>query len=281
MLFTRRSLAKLGSLLLPSEADAANVPWSNTTDFPALGVPAGTEQLVGFKPGSNFKTPIMSPLPFFGHQTQTPWVRPSLAAFSSWINQTDGSANAPTTAVATDNANGLPLVIKAGSDSTTANSAITALMKPIGAPPWTITVAVAGFTLTGGTKGSTANGQFLPLILHDSGGKIEPVYWAPSDGASFFQTYQYPSSALGTAPAASNGALSTIPDYFVWCQVVNDGVNLTYNTGPDGFIFDTFYIEPVASYLGTIDKVGFGIDRVVAAGPTNPIFMLLWHWVQT
>jgi len=39
-------------------AIAANVPWSNSTDFPLLGTPSGTENLVGFKTGANFKVPL-------------------------------------------------------------------------------------------------------------------------------------------------------------------------------------------------------------------------------
>jgi hypothetical protein len=37
---------------------AANVKWSNSASFPLLGTPDGSENLVGFKTGANFKTPL-------------------------------------------------------------------------------------------------------------------------------------------------------------------------------------------------------------------------------
>jgi hypothetical protein len=79
-----------------------------------------------------------SPLPFFGNQTNTPWVRPSLSTFSTWLNQTDAGSHVadPSTASATDNPNGLPLVIRGGTDGDT--NILTGLLKPVaGPPPWT------------------------------------------------------------------------------------------------------------------------------------------------
>lgn len=226
-----------------------------------------------------------SPLPFFGNQTNTAWVRPSLSTFSTWHNQTDAGSNVadPSTASATDNPNGLPLVIRGGTDGDT--NILTGLLKPVASPPpWTITVALAGFTnVADGSPG------FSPIILYDTvHDKAETFRWdaswaGPYGGA--VKVEQWTGTTPGTRSVVSGNTYGfQFLDYFAWFRVTNDGVNLTYYMSPDGLLFEEIYSEPSGSFLGTVNKVGFGYDRAGSGDYISPgqvADAILWSWVET
>jgi hypothetical protein len=73
-------------------------------------------------------------------------------------------------------------------------------------------------------------------------------------------------------------------DYFAWFRVKDDGSNLTYYISPDGLQFEEVYSEPSGSFLGTIDKVGFGYNRAGSGDYISPgqvADTILWSWVET
>jgi hypothetical protein len=221
-------------------------------------------------------------LPFFGLDP-LPWQRPSLATFSTWLNHTnpdDGN-----TATATDNANGLPLVIQGGMEpENIGNDCLTALLKPIGAPPWTIKVLLAGFTVG-------ASPYALPLVLYDSGNdKAQALAWWPTPTAGAYgktRIIEY----TGTVPGDSSSFVSAdgkgfnFPDYRGWFKVDHDGVNITWSISPEGVLFMPIYSAAADAFLGTIDKVGFGYDRVPVSAGTQfdgqEFASILWSWVES
>ena len=72
------------------------------------------------------------------------------------------------------------------------------------------------------------------------------------------------------------------PDYFGWFRLTNDGTNIKFYISPEGVLFKQVYQELADSFLGTIDKVGFGFER---ATPTVTAFSsasaILWSWVES
>jgi hypothetical protein len=230
-----------------------------------------------------------SPLPFFGTQTSKSWVRPGLAQFNSWLNQVDaiGGGTQPTTATATDYAvtlstPGLPLVADFGINNTAPNGLFpSGLLKSIGAPPWTITTAQAFFF-----NSPSSLSIVFPIILYDSADqKMETVEFNTYGGCSVYQWTDVNDLTTIANTEVDSGVFSLDwPSYFAWFRVQNDGTNLTYSISPDGLIFKVIYSEPVGSFLGTIDKVGFGVDRAKAHVDTagfSSASEILWSWVET
>src|SRR5258706_12746045 len=134
-------------------------------------------------------------LPYFG-MDPLPWRRPGLSIggsgnnFTSWLNQVDGGD----TATATDNANGLPLVLRAGFDL--AQHCPTGLLKASPTPPWTITVALAGFS----NAFSTTTINVCPLILQAAGGALVFIAWYGTFGSGpAFNVFSVANSSIGAA----------------------------------------------------------------------------------
>jgi len=224
-------------------------------------------------------------LPFFGHDP-LPWARPGLSIggsgnnFTEWLNQNDSTAGEPKIAVAVDGADGLPLAIRAGMDTT--NYCITGLMRPIGSPPWTITSAFAVFANHNG------GGFGVPIFLYD-GTKIHSLYWGVTTGVILgVKIGEWSSITPGSTGATllgNDGAAFMINDYFAWFRVVNNGSTIRYLISPDGFQFEEIYSEGVNDFLGAVTHVGFGVDRLVnGAGAPVPLPVvngILWGWIET
>jgi hypothetical protein len=173
-----------------------------------------------------------NPLPFFGNNT--PWVRPSLATFSTWLNQHPAGLSLAT---ATDYANGFPLVLSTLHDDLTSNGCLTALLKPIGAPPWTITAAMAAFS-TLATPSASGQIYFEPIILYDSQNDrvVSMIWWGGgcvvnvSPGQVRIAHYADTVLDSGSQSFVSDvGKGFPFPDYFAWFRVHNDRANLTFS----------------------------------------------------
>jgi hypothetical protein len=78
----------------------------------------------------------------------------------------------------------------------------------------------------------------------------------------------------------------SFPDYFAWFRIVNDGVNTSYWISPEGVLWKQMYTEASGAFLGTISKVGFGLERANngsdpgIVGDVNSS-ILLWSWVES
>jgi hypothetical protein len=219
------------------------------------------------------------PYPFFGNRGgSTPWSRPSLAAFSTWVNQTD-SGN---TATATDGSNGFPLVIRAGLDAT--NYCTTALLKTPPTPPWTIDVALAAFT----NCVTSNNGPgWLPFVLKSTAGKIVELFWYTVSPSPSVVCYGFNDSSISTtAPTQLDDGLGVFPfsDYLVWFRAVHDGAAISFYVSPEGVIFEPITLTtPVLSFLSDVQSIGFGYNRfnTNVSGTNKAANVILWNWVET
>jgi hypothetical protein len=215
------------------------------------------------------------PSPFFGTALQTGWTRPPLATFNTWLNQG--------VATATDGAGGLPLLIRdiATDDNQTSN--LIGLLKPIGAPPWTITCGMAAST----NCGSSLSTAFAPVILNNSEAGSAVVLWwtvgAPQ-GDSGLIVLHYNSTAPGAGfTTVSDTRLGfTFNTYFEWFRVINDGTTLTFQISDEGQEFETIYAEAANALVTSFDTVGFGMDSYSLAGASFPVPIVmaakLWWW---
>lgn len=185
-------------------------------------------------------------------------------------------------ATATDNTGGLPLVVNADfpySATSITTPYITALLKPIGSPPWTIDEGAASVvSYSGGTA---------PLVLYNSTSDKALVITV-SMSAAGWTAYHYnnvSNPALTTLSTIINGAVTDF--YFAWWQIVNDGTNLTFGLSGEGIVYLPFYKEALASFITGVDYVGYGTDReslsIVTAGiPIKGLALaILWNWVET
>jgi hypothetical protein len=178
----------------------------------------------------------------------------------------------------------LPLVIRGGTDAS--GHVLTGLLKPvIGSPPWTITVALAGFA-----NKAEASPNFMPIILYDSADdKAETLDWFTSWGGPYggvTEVEQWSGATPGDSRSIGGvGYGFPFLDYFAWFRrVKDDGTNITYYISPDGLQFEEVYSEPSGSFLGTINKVGFGYDRVGdgnGVSPSEVADVILWGWQET
>lgn len=233
----------------------------------------GTKALMG---DGTFKTPsggISLPLPFFG-ASNPPWVRPALNiggpsnTFNTWLNQTS--------AVATNGVGGAPLELEGVHSGT--SSFLTSLLKPIGAPPWTITVMVAG--ILSGLDTPT----FLPLVLYDSVNHkavaLGWVQWGSNTAAPFATLYHYEDTTPdGTLTNIAHSYVAT--GYILWFRVVNDGTNLTFFVSSENLKYRQILQEPADSLTPSFDYVGFGIERALLTEGSDWSEIVLWNWVQT
>lgn len=187
-------------------------------------------------------------------------------------------------ATATDGAGGLPLVLRAGEAfSGNNNQYLTGVLKPIGAPPWTITIGVAG-VINADQQGAETE----PLILFNSAdGKAVVLAWQPTMGVWGIFHYD-------TAPGlTSRTKVSGVPfgityfhsTYFIWFKVENDGANLTFSMSAENVEFVTIFQEAANAWTASFDNVGFGMDRgqmsITNSYPLATVLVPLWNWVET
>lgn len=216
-------------------------------------------------------------LPFFGAPV-LPWQRPAGSAFPTWNLQTPaGDASA----TLTDNPGGLPLVLVGKQDSATYN--VSAVLKTKGAPPWTITVGAAAFAPIKVGLAIT-----YPLVLWNSvTDKALTANWYIGDAADTgnFTIGKIPNFSVGGAASIVEDNLGfgmASPDYFTWFRATNDGTNVTFSVSPEGQLWFPTYVEPLASFVGTIDHVGFGVERLnqTSAGHVD-CACIVWSWVES
>lgn len=199
------------------------------------------------------------------------------------------SADFSTLATATDNANGLPLIVKGSGTVFNSpypnfkpNSYVQGLLKSRAAGPWTITMAMAAIGSSG-----TINDypMFLPIILRNSAnGKIIAIRWWMFG----LDIAYYADSDPNTAPTViSNDKLGfPFPDYFAFFQVQLSGGNLTFRISQEGVEYtdllmaDGSYIEALAAHIGAVDQAGFGQDLTQSFAPLAQ-GSALWQWVET
>lgn len=234
------------------------------------------------------------PSPFFGTALQTGWSRPGLDIggsgdnFTTWLNQ--GSATA------TDNSDGLPLVIRDDVTTDDQTSNLIGVLKPIGAPPWTITCS---FAASANYSSAVLSGEgliYAPIILNDStSGKAVVLWWlfyslaGGGTVASVAYATHYPDTAPGNAinRVSSVGPGFSAIQYLSWFRVINDGTTLTFQISDEGLEFETIYTESATALVPSFDTVGFGMDTAplaaFAQGLTPPgiLSAKLWNWVQT
>src|SRR6266550_8683169 len=163
---------------------------SSTVDF-LYGELSGTSKK--FAPANI----LGGPFPFFGTGgTSAPWSRPAAAVFSTIFNQNIPGATSPNPATITDNPNRLPLVLTGGFLNN--DYATFALFKTAPTPPWTITVAMAGFT----TYTTSYNLVILsPILLRDSGtGKVLGITWTISNASQRGHVTTWDNLDVSTAP---------------------------------------------------------------------------------
>lgn len=187
-------------------------------------------------PSGGGGTGAAGPFPFFGARgTSVSWSRPSLATFSIFLNEHPVGLTAAT---ASDGAGQLPIVLTSLQDDVMGGGCLTALLKSIGAPPWTIVAGVAGggnASNVGGPVGSALPIYFSPIVLYDSGAdKAVTMNWwgggvstAAKSGA--VQVFQYTSTVLdaNSGGFVSPGGLGfPFPEYFGYFKVSNIGGTL-------------------------------------------------------
>jgi len=215
-------------------------------------------------------------LPFFGLDP-LPWVRPAAGGFPTWYNQTPAGKS---TATLVDNANGLPLVMDVKQDMT--QYLVTAVVKSKGAAPWTISTGQAAF-------GVCHSGLFInyPLVLVNSVSKkaiLLSWYLGNASDGGRVTLIKVPDITVAAASITESDLGYGFPaqDYFEWFRVVNDGTNLNFFISPEGQLWLPIFVEPLATFIGSIDQIGYGIERL-KQNPVGQIDVaaLLWNWVET
>lgn len=196
-------------------------------------------------------------------------------------------------AVATDNPNGMPLIMRAsGAFYTVPIGALTALLKPIGAAPWTISNAFATQDGADIVAGNTMPCAPAIILYNSSSGKAIIFAVGTSPGANaqwptYWAIAHYDDARTIAGPVQTNAGVLFSP-YFGWWQIQNDGTDLTYLISGEG----TDYVnvrpttasraltESLASFIGSVDYVGFGVDRGEMF-PNLDTLSILWNWVET
>jgi hypothetical protein len=220
-----------------------------------------------------------------------------LETFSTWINQTPSGLSAAT---ATEGAGALPIVLQGLADGVLSFNPVytlTGKLKSIGAPPWEITVAMAGASNLSAVTGVA----WHPLILRNSiSDKAISVQWTQQQSPAspvqssatviHWENASTGASATRTQPSSGSAAINggdwgwPFSDYFNWLRIANDGTNLTFWVSQEGILFLQLpYSETLASFITSVDQVGFGFDRANLGGydPNPAIAGLLWNWVES
>lgn len=253
----------------------------------AAGALDGSEAVAVVQSGANKKTTAQAiadlggggsgSFPYVGARPLvTPWIKPVAADFTSWINQSSGTTNA----TLQDQSGDLPLILRAAADAS--DGLITAALKtPDHSPPWTITTMQAVWS-------SKRSIMSYPIVLHDSGtGKALAIYWNGTVTGSNVNllegVYSFANTNTGTYGSNKDDGTVGAPfsDYALWFKVTFAGGILTFQTGPDGLLWDDFIVSGANGFLTTIDGVGFGFDRFPGAGSVGNVTSLLWDWEET
>lgn len=237
---------------------------------------------------ADFKAAIRAqalPLPFFGDQTQSAWVRPALTDFPDWLNQhPDGFS----LAAAVDNPNGLPMVLLAKQDDD-AGYTITARLKDASVAPWTLTVGAAAFAPIHAGIVIT-----YPIALYNvTGDKMVAFDWISGGATDSGKvnighfTVASGASALSITEISQGFGFSSA-DYFEWFRIENDGTNLNFSISPEGKLWFQIHTETIASFIGQVDQIGFGVERLNQSGLSNgasghdvDAACIIWSWVET
>jgi hypothetical protein len=186
----------------------------------------------------------------------------------------------------TDGAGGLPLTIDGSFiNAGNGNVILSGVMKPLPAPPWTITVATSAFVIM------NSNGQAVfPLFFYDSvTSKTVSFAWLPESGSNG-ELVHFVAVPIGQAITPASMSLQNSAAALAWWRVQNDGTNLTFWFSPDGVTGfapnQFFHQESVMAYTpNAFDFVGVGVNRSwVESQPTDGYLgsaISLWNFTQT
>jgi len=190
-------------------------------------------------------------------------------------------------ATATDNSNGLPLVVEV-SPADNSSFCATGLLKPIGNPPWTISVAAAAMSQYFDPVGPGSGGPvFLPLMLVNSSDSntdlmdFLAIFWSKNGYIDILKYASAGSPPMTPTLVGLTKKASPFSDYLEWFRVENDGTNLVFSISSDGLFWFPIYQEALTTFIQAVDHVGFGFDRLnTATSPLN-IAAILWDWEET
>jgi len=174
-------------------------------------------------------------------RTEVQWTVPTLSSFT-WVNQ-------GTSATASNTPFGIAIRDNTGTSG--ANFRLLDQSAPA-TTPWTLYARLTPFPGPGG-----ANSQAALILRNSSSGNLFIVgALAYSPGSFIIQHWDSPTSFSSTI---MNVSLRL--SFPLWISVTNDGLNISVRLSPDGFTWDEpVYTEALGSYLGTADRIGFGIQ---------------------
>jgi hypothetical protein len=176
-----------------------------------------------------------------GSHSEVQWTIPPVSFFS-WTNQGG-------TATATDTPFGI--VIRDGTGTSGGNVRILDQPAPT-TVPWTLYARITPFV---GPSGSDS--QAALVLRNSSSGKlliIGSLGGAPGN----FLTQRWNSPTSWNSTTLNVTLRQSFP---LWIAVTNDGTNITASLSPNGFTWDIpIYTEAVSAFLGSIDRIGFGIQ---------------------
>lgn len=228
---------------------------------------------------------ISLPLPFFGN-SNPPWNGASQAPnFTSWLNQGSSTVTAVT---------GGPLVVQGNALSgSLPPSYISAIMRTLPSPPYTITIGIAAVSVLGASEAQTGNTPNAPIVLYDSTTDTAYVLtaWASISGAMVLRK-------ITTASVPASSSVSSIGNwygdfaYFGWFQVQNDGTNISLSYSAENLRYFTFFKDTIANFGVTFNRFGIGNDLALipqAVGTLTPhsnsgstiATIPLWNFTQT
>lgn len=207
---------------------------------------------------------LARPAPFVGNQGL--WMRPALniggpsSTFNTWLNQ--GSV------VAADHAGGLPLALSIPAGE----AGLQGMLKPIGPPPWTLTVFLAANSI------NIQGDAYASLILYNlAEDKAVEVVWATIGGNGLSVQYVHP-TATDTVAASPIG-VGLPSSYVAWLRVEHDGTNLIFSQSLEGVAFLPYGTLPAGEFASSFDYAGFGVDQGFNGG--GLAFVGLWNWVES
>jgi hypothetical protein len=260
----------------PFETVMGGVSVRKTAQDIANLAPAGATGATGPSGG------VSLPLPFFG-ASNPPWNGAS-TTFSSWLYQ--GSSTA--TAVADG-----PLVVQGfGLSGPLPATYISANMRALPSPPYTITVAAAAVFSMSSNLGNSLAVPTFPVMLYDSISDTAYVLSAWSFVGGFTMQKITGASNPSTAVIANINSWYTTTEYFGWFKVQNDGVNIIMSYSAEGILFLQFFEDTIANFGVTFTDFGFGLDLVQISSAVSTltpdpstgaptVALPLWNFTQT
>jgi hypothetical protein len=176
-----------------------------------------------------------------GNQSEVQWTIPPVSLFS-WTNQ-GGMATA------TDTPFGI--VIRDGIGTSGGNVRILDQPAPT-TVPWTLYARITPFLGPSGSDSQAA------LVLRNSSSGRLLIIGSLGGAPGAFLTQRWNSPTAWNSTTLNVTLRQPFP---LWISVNNDGVNITVSLSPNGFTWDNpVYTEAVSAYLGSIDRIGFGIQ---------------------